>query len=566
MEIKTRIILILGLLAAIGSTILWQAFRLQVLNQTKKGEVLKFSLPPKRGIIYDRNGEVLAITLNAPSVYACPCQIEDPYKTAIFLSKALHLKSKILLKRLKSGKNFVWIKRWVSDRELKRIRGLKGIGIQRENRRYYPNGPLAGQVLGFVGFDGYGLEGVERQFDNYLRGKSGYYYGIKDARGKIIISPKFPFRPAEDGYNLFLTLDHRIQYAVEEALARVIKKWHAKAGYAVIIEPHTGEVLALANYPRFNPNNFRRARAKDYRNHVITDTFEPGSTFKPILAAAALDRGVLKPYDIIYAENGRYRIDDAIIHDVKPFKWLSAQQVIVHSSNIGAVKIGEILGKKAFYEYIKRFGFGQKTGIDLGGESNGLLRPVTTWKRVDAATICFGQGISVTALQLATAYAAIANGGKLIRPFVVKRIVDNKGKIVKVFKPKIRNRVISERTAKRLREILREVVLEGTGKMAEIEGYEIAGKTGTAQKPKNGYYQRNKAIASFVGFFPASDPKVVIAIIIDEPRPIRYGGIVAAPAFREVALDIIWKWHLSPCISPIEMTRILQSKQVAKKE
>jgi len=188
-----------------------------------------------------------------------------------------------------------------------------------------------------------------------------------------------------------------------------------------------------------------------------------------------------------------------------------------YSSNIGAVKIGEILGKKAFYEYIKRFGFGQKTGIDLGGESKGLLRPVRTWKRVDAATICFGQGISVTALQLATAYAAIANGGKLIRPFVVKRIVDNKGKIVKVFKPKIRNRVISERTAKRLREILREVVLEGTGKMAEIDGYEIAGKTGTAQKPKNGYYQRNKAIASFVGFFPASDPKVVIAIIIDEP-------------------------------------------------
>lgn len=567
MTIKTRVILVLGLLAILGGTILGQAFRLQVTRQAQRTEVSKFPLPSKRGIIYDRHGEVLAIALGAPSVYACPFQIEDPYKTAVFLSKTLHLDKKRLLKRLKKDADFVWIKRWISNKELRKIekQRLKGIGILKENQRHYPYRHLAGQILGFVGIDGYGLEGIERHFDHYLRGKDGYYYGIKDAGGRIIISPRFPIRLAKDGCNLFLTLDHRIQYAAEEALAKVVKKYHAKAGYAVILVPQTGEVLALANYPPFDPNDFRKARPRDYRNRAITDTFEPGSTFKAILVAAALDKGVLKPHDIVYCENGQYKIDDRVIHDIKPFGWLSTRQVIVYSSNIGAVKIGQILGPRVFYKYIKRFGFGQKTGIDLGGEARGLLRPVETWRRVDAATICFGQGISVTALQLATAYAAIANGGNLVTPFVVKKIEDAQGRAMKVFQPKVKRRVITEGTARCLRKILRQVVVKGTGKMAEISGYEIAGKTGTAQKPGKGGYYRNKAISSFVGFFPANDPQIVIAIVIDEPHPITYGGVVAAPVFKEIAWDIIWRWNLSPCFRRMEVAKAkyLPAKHVA---
>ena len=361
--------MVLGLLATLGGTILGQAFRLQVTSQVQKTGVSKFPLFAKRGIIYDRHGEVLAIDLNTPSIYACPFQIEDPYKAAAFLSKTLHLKKKALLGRLKSDANFVWIKRWISNEELRKIETeeLKGIGILEENKGYYPHGHLAGQVLGFVGIDGYGLEGIEKQFEHYLKGKDGYYYGIKIPGKSIIVSPEFPIEPAQDGCNLFLTLDHRIQYAAEEALAKVVKNYHAKTGYAIILAPQTGEVLALANYPPFNPNEFRKAEQKDYRNHVIMDIFEPGSTFKAILVAAALDKGILKPHDIVYGENGYYKIDDAVIHDIKPFGRLSIEEVIVYSSNIGAVKIGGILGKQAFYEYIKKFGFGRKAGIDLGG-------------------------------------------------------------------------------------------------------------------------------------------------------------------------------------------------------
>lgn len=562
--------MVLGLLATLGSIILGQAFRFQVIGQVQKTKASKFPLHPKRGIIYDRHEEVLAIALDAPSIYACPFQIEDPQKVAAFLSKVLHLEKKALLKKLKKDGNFVWVKRWISNKELEKIekQGLKGIGIFKESRRYYPHKHLAGQVLGFVGIDGYGLEGIEKQFDHYLKGKDGYYYGIKDARGKVVISPEIPIKPAKDGCNLFLTLDHRIQYAAEEALAKMVKKWHAKAGHAIILVPQTGEVLALANYPLFNPNEFRKVKPRDYRNRVISNAFEPGSTFKAILAAAALDKGVLKPHNIVYGENGQYKIDDAIIHDIKPFGWLSIEQAIVYSSNIGAVKIGQILGQKVFYEYIKKFGFGQKTGIDLGGEAKGLLRPVETWRRVDAATICFGQGISVTALQLATAYAAMANGGKLVTPFIVKEIVDAEGGVVRVFQPKVKQQVITEKTARRLRKILRRVVVEGTGEMAEISGYEIAGKTGTAQKPGKGGYHKNKAISSFVGFFPANDPKVVIAVVIDEPHPITYGGIVAAPVFKQIAWDIIWRWNLSPCFYPIEATKTkyLQAKHVPQKD
>lgn len=564
MTIKTRVILVLGIFATLGSIILGQAFRFQVIGQVQKTKASKFPLYPKRGIIYDRNKEVLAIDLDAPSIYASPSQIEDPQKVAAFLSKVLHLEKKALLEKLKKDGNFVWVKRWISSEELGKIKkqGLKGIGIFEESRRYYPHKHLAGQVLGFVGIDGYGLEGIEKQFDHYLKGKEGYYYGIKDACGKVAISPKIPIKPAKDGCNLFLTLDHRIQYAAEEALVKMVKKWHAKAGYAVILVPQTGEVLALANYPLFDPNEFRKAKPRDYQNRAISNAFEPGSTFKAILAAATLDKGVLKPHSIVYGENGQYKIDDAIIHDIKPFSWLSIEQAIVYSSNIGVVKIGQILGQKVFYEYIKKFGFGQKTGIDLGGEAKGFLRPVETWKKVDAATICFGQGISVTALQLATAYAAIANGGKLVTPFIVKKIVDAEGKVVRVFQPKVKQQVISEKTAECLRKILRQVVVEGTGGMAEISGYEIAGKTGTAQKPGKGGYYKDKAISSFVGFFPANDPKVVIAIVIDEPHPITYGGIVAAPVFKQIAWDIIWRQNLSPSLYPIEetKTKYLQAK------
>jgi cell division protein FtsI (penicillin-binding protein 3) len=552
-RIRCKITIIFFLLC--GLCILVQSFRLQVLDIFgHQKELKKIVIPCKRGVIYDRHGEPLAITTQTSSLYACPDVIKKPEQVARKLSKILHIEYKSLLKRLKRKGEFIWLKRWLTPKEASLVERLDidGLNFRPENKRSYPHGYLAGQVLGFVGVDGVGLEGIERKFDEFLQGIPGFYFGIKDAHGRIILAPRQPIKPAQDGHSLRLSIDANIQYQAEQVLKKAVQKWHAKKGCVIVVVPQSGEILAMANYPFFDPNNFRHSSPSIWRNHAIADSFEPGSTFKTFLLAAAFDKGIWSPHDILYAENGRYRLENITIHDVQRFGWLSVENAIIYSSNIGAVKIGLKVGKEIFYQYIKKFGFSEKTGIDLNGESPGLVRSLSRWSKVDTATICFGQGVGVTALQLAMAYSAIANGGKLMRPLLVERIYDAQGKVVKVFEPEVKRQVISPVTAALLRKILRKVVIKGTGQKADIAGYEVAGKTGTSQKvnPKTGKYYQDKYIASFAGFFPASHPRVVIVVVIDEPHPLYYGGIVAAPVFKEIAQHIIWQWHLAPSTSP----------------
>jgi cell division protein FtsI (penicillin-binding protein 3) len=554
-EIKLRIIILISIFSLAAICLLIQALWLQVVDIRTSRKITKVPLPCKRGFIYDRHGEALAITVKVPSLYASPELITNPHTTAKHLSKILNIKQKELVKRLKRQGEFIWIKRWLSLEEAKKVEELNinGLGFQLENKRYYPYGSLAGQVLGFVGLDGDGLEGIERKFDYFLKGQVGYYYGIKDARGYFILYPRLPIQPSRDGHNLYLTLDYKIQYAVEEALKKAVNKWQAKNGCVIVLVPQSGEILAMANYPSFNPNLFRGASPKIWRNRAISDTFEPGSTFKPILLSAALNEKILSPHKLLYAEKGLYRTKQAIFHDIKPFGWLSVEEVIIRSSNIGVVKIGEKVGAKSFYNYIKKFGFGKKTEIQLQGEASGLVHPVDQWKEIDRSTACFGQGLTVTALQLATAYGAIANGGALLKPILVKSIKDSKGKTTHTFNPTLKDTVVSSETSSLIRLILHKVVTEGTGQRAEISGYRVAGKTGTAQKvdPKTGKYQKDKHISSFVGFFPFEHPRVVIAVIINEPQPLSYGGVVAAPVFKEIANHLIWQWQLPPSSSTL---------------
>ncbi len=559
--VKEKFFVITAFLFIANVFILSQAFRLQVLDIFGKGkELRRIVIPCKRGFIYDRHGESLAITTQVPSLYACPDAIKRPKEVAKILARILRIKYRVLLNCLKRRGEFIWIKRWLTPQEADEIEkmDLDGLNFRPENKRSYPHNSLAGQVLGFVGIDGLGLEGLEKRYDHVLQGTPGFYYGIRDARGKIILAPRAPIQPAQDGDALYLSIDVGIQYAAEQALKKAVSKWHAKKGCAIVVVPQTGEILAMANYPFFNPNRFRYATPSLWRNHAITDSFEPGSTFKTFLLAAALEEKIWRPHDILYAENGHFHFEDVTFHDVKPHGWLSVENVIVYSSNIGAVKMGLKVGAKTIYEYIKKFGFSQKTGVELLGESPGLIRPLSQWTPVDAATVCFGQGIGVTALQLAMAYSAIANGGLLMKPLLVKRIVDAKGKVKREFEPQVKRRVISSETSLQIRKILRKVVVKGTGELAEIPGFAVAGKTGTSQKinPKTGRYYRDKYIASFIGFFPASHPRVVIAIVIDEPHPIHYGGVVAAPAFKEIAQHIIWQWQLEPT----EPTKIKMAK------
>jgi cell division protein FtsI (penicillin-binding protein 3) len=445
-----------------------------------------------------------------------------------------------LKKRLGSRGNFIWLKRLVDLPASRRayLIEMQGIGIVKESRRFYPNRRLASNLIGFAGVDSKGLEGVELYYDKFLKGASRKVVVEKDARGRHLIFEDIEGQSR--GMDVVLTIDSTIQYIVEKALRKGIDKVGAKGGTAVVMDPATGEVLAMATIPTFDPNNFRSFRPGDWRNRAVTDGFEPGSTLKVFLLAALLEEGVVGPEDIFYCENGKYRVRDRTIHDHKKHGWLSLANVVKYSSNIGASKAAEKLGRAKYYRYLKAFGFGSTTGMDLPGEARGSVRNYRYWSEVHLSTISFGQGISVTAIQLATALNSIANGGFLMKPYVVKSIKAPDGRTVLESNPVIIKRIISERTAKKVTDLLIRVTEPGgTGELAAFdEGhFKVAGKTGTAQKPdlKNGGYAKGKYIASFVGFVPARDPRLSILVTLDEPEGINFGGVVAAPVFKEIA-------------------------------
>lgn len=520
------------------------------LSEKAAGQYEKsFTSYGKRGTIYDTKHREMAVSIDATSIAAYPPHLNDIKATAKSLAEALNIDTPTLHRKLSSKKLFIWIKRQITPRERKAVKdlNLEGIDFIPEHTRFYPNRTLAAQLLGFSGIDGHGLEGVEFYYDKYLKGNDDKFTVLKDALGREFDAEK-KIVPVDNGNNLILTIDRTIQYITEKALEEAVTEYSAKSGIAIVVEPHTGAILALSHFPFFNPNSFQGYHREKWRNRAITDPFEPGSTMKIFVAAAALEDGGCTPNSIFFCENGSYRIGENIIHDTKPHAWMSLQQIIKYSSNIGAVKVSERIGGKALYQTLRDFGFGEKTGIDCPGETAGSLTMYDRWSKIDAGAISFGQGISVSAVQLISAASVIANDGILMKPYIVRAVYDQNGRLVQSFSPYQVRRVVSKETARAVNKIMRTVITPGgTGVRASLKDYSVSGKTGTAQKiGENGTYAEGKYMASFIGFAPSEDPKVTILVIIDEPQKKHYGGIVAAPVFKKIANEALNYLNISP--------------------
>jgi cell division protein FtsI (penicillin-binding protein 3) len=541
-----------------GLVLVLRAFQLHVLWNLK-GRVNdqqheRVVIQSKRGAIMDRNGAELAISVEVESVAVRPRHVRDPERMTLHLAQALRLKPQEVRKKLKSPSPFVWVKRFAIPREVERVRALDlpGVEIQGENRRYYPQGRLGSAVIGFAGTDSKGLEGIELSYDKLIRGESATREVPRDARRRLILTGGIKKVELPGGSKVYLTLDLGLQHVLERELERTVAESKAKGGMAVAVDPQTGAILAMASAPGCNLNLASRCPPDQVRNRAVADTFEPGSIFKMILAAAALEEDVVRLGDVFYCENGKYPFGGRIIHDAHEYGWLPFEGIIQRSSNIGVTKIAEKLGARKLHEYIERFGFGRATGIELPGEVAGVIRNVESWQEIDLATHAFGQGISVTGIQMAMAYAAVANGGLLMRPYLVDRIIDASGHTVSG-RPTLVRRVISEDTARTLTSILELVVKEGgTGTKARVDGFRVAGKTGTAQKvnPMTLTYIGGKRIASFAGFVPSDSPRLALLVVIDEPSTNVYGGIVAAPSFRNIARDSLMRLEVSPELPP----------------
>ncbi|MCF6179197.1 MAG: transpeptidase family protein [Geopsychrobacter sp.] len=528
-------------------------------------------LTPQRGAIYDRNGEELALSLEVKSLYANPREIADGAAVAHQLAPLLKMSEKRLLKHLTAKKHFVWLERLLSPETAQQVADLKlkGLHFVREHKRYYPRGQVAAQVVGFTGLDPKGLEGIELKYDADLQGEAGLLISERDARGRGMATAEQIIRGGAPGGSLFLTIDRTLQYIAEKELARQVKKSHAVGGTVVMLEPASGRVLAMASQPTYNPNAINRYHPGDWRNRTVSDAFEPGSIFKPFLLAGVLEEGLVSPNSKIDCENGRFEVGGKIIRDHKRYGRLNLADMLRFSSNIGFAKLGKKLERERVYKYVRDFGFGQKTGIDLPGEENGLLRDPKRWFEIDLATISFGQGISVTSLQMASAMAAIANGGLLMEPYLVERIVDGDGNPVYRHEPHVVRRVISAKTAKRVRGMMVGVTEPGgTGVRGAIEGYRIAGKTGTAQKvdPVTGGYSVDKRVASFIGMVPAGKPALLLLVTIDEPQGKTYGGQIAAPVFSHIAEESLRYLDVPPTQSIVRRTLPKQAPVVRQKK
>jgi cell division protein FtsI (penicillin-binding protein 3) len=552
--LKFRIGIILIVFLVFFIALISRAFQLQVLSGKKlktlaqRQHTTVLQLPPERGVIYDRNGEKLAVSIMANSVCADPSKIADPVRTSGQVAEILNLDSQAVFKKISTPKSFCWLARKISPEQAVSVENadIEGIFLVKEPKRFYPNGELAAHLLGFVGMDAGGLEGLESKYDESLKGKPEKLAWARDAKGKkLFLRVEKNEIKKNESVNLVLTIDNRIQYLVETHLKDAVLSKGAKGGLAIVMDPKTGEILAMANEMGFNPNNVEGLTPEKWRNRAITDYFDPGSTFKPFLVAGALEEKIIKESDKFFCENGNYKIANRVIHEAnkKRHGVLTVPDILKYSSNIGAAKIAQKMGKEKFYDYIDRFGFGAKTGIDLPGESAGLVRPVKNWVPVDTAMIGFGQGVSVTAIQLIAAVSAIANNGVLMKPYVVRGFADKDNRLIKLYTPTVVRKVISPNVAKRLTNMLTEVVgaPDGTGKNARIVNVAVAGKTGTSQKFDftRGVYSSEKVRTSFMGFFPADNPQVAILVILDEPQRDKWGGVAAAPVFKNIGEQIL---------------------------
>jgi len=518
-----------------------QIFKAKELSRKAENDYSRYlTIKGERGQILDRSMNKLATSIDAISITACPLKVKDPALTAKKLSRILDMDSKQLENTLSKKRMFAWIAKRISPDQADQIKKLKlnGIYFENDSKRFYPNRNLAAQVIGFTGSDNFGLEGLEFKYNDALEGSSVKIRVKRSGNGGILDLDK-KRRAQLKGNSIVLTIDKKIQFLSEQTLERTVKAHKAKSGMALVMRPKTGELLSIAHFPQFNPNNFKEYDNLTFKNRAVTDAFEPGSAMKVFTAAAAIEKG-FAPKSIFFCENGTYKIGTFTIHDTHPHDWLTINQIIKFSSNIGAVKIIETIGDKALHNYLTGFGFGNRTRIGSPGETSGSLSPYQKWSRVDAGAISFGQGLSVSAIQLISGISAIANDGKLMKPMLIKKIISNNGKKIKEYQPETIRRVISSKTAQQVKTMMSLVVKEeGTGVKASMDGYTVCGKTGTAQKAlknKKGY-SKNNYISVFAGFAPENNPELAILVVVDEPKKQYYGGDVAAPAFKTIMAE-----------------------------
>lgn len=546
---KTRVALVIMGFLVITGVLLSRLFWLQVLSPShwvtiaRRQHLQVLELPPIRGAILDRRLKPLAVTIRLTSVFADPHHIKNPQRTAHLLAPILKKPAAELEKQLnQKEKGFVWLARRISNQAAVQIRALRlaGIDVVMEPQRVYPLGILASHLIGFAGLDAQGLEGLELSYDRVLKGEPGWRWLARDARRRPVGAWEGPMVAPRDGLELVLTIDTTIQFIAERALDQVYQKWHAKGASIIVMDPMTGEILALANRPTFDSNLFNQMAPETRRNRAVTDTFEPGSVFKIVTASVALTKGAVRPDDTFYCENGSYWVAGHLLHDYHPHGWLSFREVIAQSSNIGTTKVAMQLGPGPIYEGIQAFGFGVPTGVGLPGEVGGVSKPPSQWSKPSITCIPIGQEVTVTAMQLAQAMSVIANGGYLVRPWVVREIRHPSGAMVKSFKPVVVRRVIPTGTVQQMQDILSTVVEKGSGRLAAVPGFRAAGKTGTAQKVEpSGFYSDSRYMATFVGFVPVENPRLTILVTVDEPQPLHTGGVVSAPVFKQVATEAL---------------------------
>ena len=548
-----RLYILAVLLFAWILIICFRLVRLQVVKyhdfmlRAERQQNRTIPVEPRRGNIYDRNGYALAMSIDVDSVFAVPSEIHDPEQTAAILGKVLNMDPQEIVARLAASRNFAFIKRKIDANTANRVRelNLRGIYFRKEPQRFYPKRELAAQVLGYVGMDDEGLGGLEREFDDDLRGIPGQELISVDARRKWFSRVE---RPPDPGQNLVLTIDQTIQYIAEKELDQGMEDTKAIAGTVVVENPRTGEILALANRPTFNPNVFNSVPVESLKNRAVSDIYEPGSVFKIVTYSAAIDQHLVTPDDKVDCQHGAIDVFGMKIHDHESLGVVTIAEALAHSSDVAAIKVGMKLGQDRLYHYIKDYGFGQQTGIELPGETRGLSKPVNHWSKVSIGAISMGQEIGVTPLQAISLVSTIANDGVYTPPRIVAGELPPDSKALPVvYHPAQQHRVVTTLTAAEMKKMMEGVVLDGTARRAMLDGYTVAGKTGTAQKvdPATGAYSKTKYVASFVGFSPVNTPAITIAVILDSPVGLHQGGQVCAPVFRRIAQQVLEYLHVS---------------------
>ncbi len=561
----TRLGIVIGCVLIWGSLISYRLFSLQVWQHEEMAEKARrqrsrtFEVSPQRGTIYDRRHRELAISLQVDSIYAVPSEIRDKQGTSERLAAVLGLNSSDLQKKISLSRHFAWVKRKVDYSETVQVKqlNLPGIYTEKESKRFYPKRELAAHVLGYVGMDNEGLSGVEAFYDRVIKGQPGLVQLMADGKQQSYSSVG---KPPTAGEDLVLTIDEYIQFVVEQELALQVTKSQALGGTAIVMDPRNGEILALANYPTFNPNLYKQYHPANLNNRAIWTVYEPGSTFKIITAGTVLNEKLARPDEVIFCNNGSITIGKYRIRDHKPYGALKVTEVVANSSNVGAIKLGMRLTPEKFYTYIRQIGFGESTRVDLPREETGLVRDWKSWPTVTQATISMGQGIGVTPLQILKAISTVANDGTVVQPHLLlpaqpgilaRAAYHPDPAPAQIFRPS---------TTSMLRGMMQDVVTGGTGKSAQLEGFSAAGKTGTAQKAENGHYSHSRFVGSFVGFAPLENPVIAVVVAIDEPKGLYYGGEVAAPVFRGIAEKVLRYLSVAPD-QPLTVNQLAQLRK-----